>query len=470
MSGTDARSFDVVVIGGGSAGYAAALRLRELGRTVALVERDRVGGTCLHRGCVPTKALLHGAEVADVVRNAAHVGVRAVFEGIDAETLGRFRDGIVAGKYKGLQGLLAARGVETIAGTATLEAASPGAAPRVRVGDDVFEGTDVVVATGGVTRTLGLAVGGRVLTSDEALALDEVPTSVVVLGGGVIGVEFASLWRSLGADITIVEALPRLLPTEDAASSKAIERAFRKRGITVLTGTRFASVDQDAEGVTVALEQAPDAAAREPLRASHALVAVGRGPATAGLGLEEAGVTLERGFVVVDELLRTAAPHVWAAGDIVPGPQLAHRGFAHGILVAEAIAGLSPRPVPDSTVPRVTYSDPEVASVGLTTEQATERYGADRIAVSEYNLAGNARSEILGAAGFAKVIREVDGPVVGVHLVGRRVGELISEAQLVVGWEAHPEDIAPYLHAHPTQGEALGEAFLSLAGKPLHGR
>lgn len=451
-------SADVVVLGGGSGGYAAALRLAELGKDVVLVEKDKLGGTCLHRGCIPTKALLHAAEVADAARSAADVGVRAQLDGIDVAALRAYREGIVAKKFRGLEGLISTRGIRVVRGEGTLVEG-----PAVRVGDDVYRAADVVLATGSYSRTLpGLEITGRVLTSEQALDLDEIPQRVVVLGGGVIGVEFASVWRSFGVEVTIVEALPHLLPAEDVSSSKALERAFRKRGIASQLGRRFASVSQTADSVTVRLDDDSE------LVADYVLVAVGRGPATAGLGFEGAGVALERGFVRTDERLRTSVAHVWAVGDIVPGLQLAHRGFQQGIFVAEEIAGLAPVVVPDADVPRVAYSHPEVASVGLTEAQAVERHGADGIRSYEYNLAGNGRSEILGTSGIVKIVRRVDGPVLGAHLVGDRVGELISEAQLAVGWEAHPEDIAPFVHAHPTQSEALGEAFLALAGKPLH--
>lgn len=451
-------TFDLVVLGGGSGGYAAALRAAELGRSVALVEKDKVGGTCLHRGCIPTKALLHAAEVADLTRDAASVGVRASLEGIDPAGVRAYREGIVAKKYKGLEGLVKARGITVVNGEGRLEAG-----PAVRVGDDLYRGTDVVLATGSYSRTLPrLEIAGRILTSEQALELDEIPRSVVILGGGVIGVEFASVWRSFGAEVTIVEALDHLVPNEDVALSKGLERAFRRRGIQYSLGVRFQSASQTPDAVTVTLEDG------KSLTADHLLVAVGRGPATAGLGYEEAGVSIERGFVTVDERLRTGVPHVWAVGDITPGLQLAHRGFQQGIFVAEEIAGLSPVAIPDSQIPRVTYSHPEVASVGLTEAQAIEAHGADAVVTYEYNLAGNGKSEILGTGGVVKVVRSKDGPVIGVHLIGDRVGELITEGQLVVGWEAHPEDIAPFVHAHPTQSEALGEAFLALAGKPLH--
>ncbi|MEU1970441.1 dihydrolipoyl dehydrogenase [Microbacterium sp. NPDC019599] len=451
-------TFDLVVLGGGSGGYAAALRAAELGKTVALIEKEKVGGTCLHRGCIPTKALLHAAEIADNARESSSFGVRATFESIDPAGVRAYREGIVAKKFKGLEGLVKARGITVVQGEGRLE---PDRA--VRVGDDRYVGADVVLATGSYSRSLpGLEVGGRILTSEGALELAEVPGRVIVLGGGVIGVEFASVWRSFGAEVTIVEALDHLVPVEDPSISKALERAFRRRGIAYSLGVRFASATQTPDAVTVTLEDGT------ALEADYLLVAVGRGPATAGLGYEEAGIALDRGFVVTDGHLRTSLEHVWAVGDIVPGPQLAHRGFAQGIFVAELIAGLSPVAVPDAHIPKVTYCKPEVASVGLSEPQAAAEHGADAIVAYEYNLAGNGKSEILGTSGIVKVVRLKDGPVLGVHLVGDRVGELITEGQLAVGWEAHPEDIAPFIHAHPTQSEALGEAFLALAGKPLH--
>lgn len=369
-----------------------------------------------------------------------------------------YREGIVAKKYKGLEGLIKARGITVVAGEGMLEAG-----PAVRVGDDLYRGADVILATGSYSRTLpGLEIGGRVLTSEHALDLAEIPQRIVILGGGVIGVEFASVWRSFGVDVTVVEALDHLVPNEDVTMSKALERAFRRRGIASSLGVRVAGVSQSADAVTVTLENG------STYEADYLLVAVGRGPVTAGLGFEENGVTLDRGFVTIDERLRTSAEHVWAVGDIVAGLQLAHRGFQQGIFVAEEIAGLRPVLVPDSQIPKVTYSHPEVASVGLTEAQAVEANGAAEVVSYEYNLAGNGKSEIIGTSGLVKVVRLKEGPVLGVHLVGDRVGELITEGQLAVAWEAHPEDIAPFIHAHPTQSEALGEAFLALAGKPLH--
>jgi dihydrolipoamide dehydrogenase len=452
------QNFDIVILGGGSGGYAAALRASELGFSVGLIEKGKLGGTCLHVGCIPTKALLHSAEVADVARESAKYGVTAEFKGIDIGAVTAYREGIVSGKFKGLQGLIKSRGITVIEGEGKL--VSP---TTVQVGDDTITGKNVVLATGSYSKTLpGLEIGGRVITSEQALELDFVPKKVAVLGGGVIGVEFSSVWRSWGAEVTIVEALPHLVPNEDESVSKQFERAFRKRGIDFKIGVRFKSVTQNDSGVVVTLENG------ETIEAELLLVAVGRGASTAGLGFEEAGITVDRGFVITNERLATSVPGVYAVGDIVPGLQLAHRGFQQGIFVAEEIAGLNPVVIPDSNIPKVTYSNPEVASIGLSEAKAKSEYGDDKITSYDYSLGGNGKSAILGTTGSVKVVRVNDGPIVGVHMIGARVGELIGEAQLAVNWEAYPEDIAPLIHAHPTQDEALGEAFLAIAGKPLH--
>ena len=456
MSGTQ---FDLVILGGGSGGYAAALRGAQLGLSVALVEKDKLGGTCLHYGCIPTKALLHAAEVADSARESSHIGVNATLESIDLVKVNAYREGVVSRLYKGLQGLVKSRAVTLIEGTGRLTSPT-----TVEVAGTTYTATKgVILATGSYARSLpGLEIGGRVITSYEALNLETVPAKVIVLGGGVIGVEFASVWKSFGADVTIVEALPRLVPNEDEACSKALDRAFRKRGIAAKVGVRFAGVTQSDTGVVVSLEDGTT------LEADLLLVAVGRGPNASGMGFEEVGVAMDRGFVLTNDRLSTNVPGVYAVGDIVPGLQLAHRGFQQGIFVAEEIAGLNPHVIDEAGIPRVTYCEPEVASVGLTQAQATERYGADNVEAYEYNLGGNGKSQILGTTGFIKLVLEKDGPVVGVHMVGARVGELIGEGQLVVNWEAYPEDVASRIHAHPTQNEAFGEAFLALAGKPLH--
>ncbi len=449
---------DVVILGGGSGGYAAALRAAQLELSVVLIEKDKVGGTCLHRGCIPTKALLHAAEVADSARESERFGVKATFESIDMPGVNKYKDGVVGRLYKGLQGLIGSSAITFVEGEGRLVSAD-----TVEVGGQRYRGRNIVLGTGSYARSLpGLEIGGRIITSDQALTMDQVPQRVIVLGGGVIGVEFASVWRSFGAEVTIVEALPRLVPAEDAGASKILERAFRKRGIAFKTGIRFAGATQDDNGVTVSLESG------ETLTADLLLVAVGRGPNAAGFGYEEVGITMDRGFVLTDERLRTNVPNIFAVGDIVPGLQLAHRGFAQGIFVAEEIGGLNPAPIIESGIPRVTYCDPEVASVGITEAQARERFGADEVQTYEYNLGGNGKSQILATAGFVKLVRQKSGPVVGVHMVGARVGELIGEGQLIVNWEAFPEDVAQLVHAHPTQNEAMGEAHLALAGKPLH--
>jgi len=452
-------NFDVVILGGGSGGYAAALRSAQLGKSVALIERDKLGGTCLHRGCIPTKALLHAAEVADVTREAGVFGVSATLNGIDMPAVNKYRDGIVDRLFKGLTGLVGHnKNITVVNGEGRLTGAK-----TVSVGADTYTGTNVVLATGSYSRSLpGLEIGGRVITSEHALQLNFVPGKVIVLGGGVIGVEFASVWKSFGTDVTIVEGLPSLVPNEDPAVSKALERAFRKRGINFKTGVRFSGVTQHENGVVVTLEDGTT------LDAELMLVAVGRGPNATGFGYEEQGIAMDRGFVLTNERLETSVPGVYAAGDIVPGLQLAHRGFQQGIFIAEEIAGLNPRSIDENNIPKVTYSEPEIASVGLTEAKAAEKFGADNISTYEYNLGGNGKSQILGTAGFIKLVRQNDGPVVGVHMIGSRVGEQIGEAQLIVSWEAYPEDVAALIHAHPTQNEAMGEAHLALAGKPLH--
>jgi dihydrolipoamide dehydrogenase len=454
-----AQEFDILILGGGSGGYAAALRAVQLGFTVGLIEKGKLGGTCLHNGCIPTKALLHSAEVADSARSAEKYGIKATFESIDMAAVNAYKDGIIAGKFKGLQGLIKSKGITVIAGAGRLT--SPN---TIEVDGTSYTGMNIVLATGSYSRTLpGLEIGGRVITSDQALTMDYVPSSAVVLGGGVIGCEFASVWKSFGVDVTIVEALPSLVPNEDASIVKNLERAFKKRGINFSTGIRFQGVEQNDDGVKVTLEDG------KTFEAELLLVAVGRGPVTDGLGYEETGLTMDRGFVITNERLHTGVGNIYALGDIVPGLQLAHRSYQQGIFIAEEIAGLKPVIVEDVNIPKVTYCEPEIASVGLTEKAARDKLGEDRVQTQEYNLAGNGKSSILGTGGIVKLVREKDGPVVGVHMIGTRIGEQVGEAQLIVNWEAYPEDVAQLVHAHPTQNESLGEAHLALAGKPLHG-
>lgn len=453
---TDSREYDIVILGGGSGGYACALRGAQLGLSVALIEADKLGGTCLHRGCIPTKALLHAAELAGAPHEGESVGVSLTLTGIDMTKVNAYKDGVVGRLYKGLQGLAKSRKVDLINGWGRLTGPN-----TIEVDGVSYVGKNVVLASGSYSRSLpGLEISGRVITSEQALAMDWVPKRAVVLGGGVIGLEFASVWRSFGAEVTIIEALPHLAPNEDEVLSKNLERAYRKRGINFKVGVRFSGVEQDDSGVKVSTEDG------NVYEGDILLVAVGRGPATANLGYEEHGIPMDRGFVLTNERLHTGVGNIYAVGDIVPGLQLAHRGFQQGVFVAEEIAGLSPVVIEDVNIPRVTYCEPELASIGLTEAQAKEKYG--EVQTVEYNLAGNGKSQILQTTGLIKLVRAADGPIVGVHMIGARVGELIGEAQLMVNWESYPEDLSPLVHAHPTQNEAMGEAAMALAGKPLH--
>ena len=449
--------FDLVILGGGSGGYAAALRGAQLGLSVALIEKDKVGGTCLHRGCIPTKALLHAGEVADSSRHASDFGVNAQFISMDMVAVNAYKDGVVSKLYKGLQGLIKSRNITYVEGTGRL--VSPN---TIEVNGEQYTGKNIILATGSYPRTLpGLEIDGRqIVTSEEAMKFESVPKSVIVLGGGVIGCEFASVWNSFGSEVTIIEGLPRLVALEDESSSKQLERAFRKRGINFVTGVKFASATKSDSGVTITLENG----------ATHTadvlLVAVGRGPVTSGIGYEEQGITMDRGYILVDDKCRTNIPGIWAVGDIIPTLQLAHVGFAEGIMVAEEIAGLNPRAINYDGIPKVTYSEPEVASVGLSTAAAKER-GYDVVELS-YDLTGNGKANILKTAGSVKLVAQKNGPILGIHMVGSRVGELLAEAQLIFNWEADASDVAQHIHAHPTLSEAMGEAHMALAGKPLH--
>ena len=461
-----AASFDLIVLGAGSGGYACALRAAQLGFSVALVEKDKVGGTCLHRGCIPTKAMLHAAEVADSVRNGSQFGVHAAIDKVDLAGVVSYADSVVGRIYRGVSGLISARQITVVQGAGRLTMSD--GRPIVTVAEQAYQADHLVLATGSYPRSLPeLEIDGRkILTSEQALRLDRLPTSAIVLGGGVIGVEFASAWRSFGVDVTIVEALPRLVSGEDSSISAALERAFRKRSINVITGTAMSGFRTAESGVRMELADG------QQLEAEILLVAVGRGPQTSGLGYQETGVELDGGFVRVNDRLQTSIPQVYAVGDVVPGLQLAHRGFAHGIFVAEEIAHQAgvleqaPTPIVDADVPRVTYCDPEIASVGLNEDEARTRFGDSETIT--YDLTGNGKSQILKTRGFVKLVRRPSGPVVGVHMIGARVSELVGEAQLITNWDAFPTDVAGLIHAHPTQNEALGEAHLALAGKPLH--
>ncbi len=452
--------YDIVVIGAGTGGYACALRAAQLGKRVALVDRDeRLGGTCLLRGCIPTKALLRSAEVMDTIARSEEWGIVASGRP-NWDAVREFESRVVDKLVSGLAGLVKLRGIEVITGSATLAAGT-----SVEVNGRRMPATDVVVATGSSPRLLpGLSVTERIITSDQALWYGSIPASVVVIGAGAVGLEFASFYRSFGAEVTVIEALPRLAPLEDEDISKEIARAFRKRGIQAFPGAKVQEVKDAGDRVEVTYEASVTATAS----ADVCLVAVGREPVTAGLGLDEAGVELDRGFVKVDGQLQTTAPHVWAVGDVAATPlQLAHVAFTEGIAVAERIAGQDVAEIDYAGIPRVTYCTPEIASVGLTEAQAVE-HGHD-VDVERFPFQGIGKANIVGEGGLVKVVAERGaGPVLGIHMIGPHVTDLISEAMLITNWEAVPAEVAALIHPHPTLSEAIGEAHLALAGKPLH--
>ena len=453
--------YDVVVIGAGTGGYSAALRAAQLGKHVAIVERDdRIGGTCLLRGCIPTKALLQSASVMDTVNRASEWGIKASGEP-DWSAVKAFEDAVVDKLVKGVTGLIKARKIDVVHGTARLVAG-----PAVEVDGRRLDAGDVIVATGSRPKLLpDVEIGERIITSDQALWYDSIPSSAVVIGAGAVGLEFASIYRSFGAEVTLIEALPRLAPLEDEEISKEVARAFRKRGITNAAGASVQQVADTGDHVEVTY----DAGGVKTVSADICLVAVGRGPVTDGLGLEEAGVSLhEKGFVNVDGQLRTNVEHVWAVGDVAATPlQLAHVSFTEGYAVAERIAGIEVPDIDYVNIPRVTYSTPEIASVGLTEAQAVER--GHQVVTEKLDFRAIGKANIVGEGGIVKVIAEADGgPVLGIHMIGPHVTDLISEAMLITNWEAVPDEVAALMHPHPSLSEAVGEAHLALAGKPLH--
>ncbi|WP_061712315.1 dihydrolipoyl dehydrogenase [Kocuria palustris] len=450
--------FDILVLGGGSAGYAAALRGVQLGFSVALIEKSKLGGTCLHWGCIPTKAYLHSAELATEAQNSEKYGVSIGEVSVDMAKVREYKDSIVAGKFKGLQGLMKSKKVTVVDGFGKLTGEN-----TIDVDGTTYTGKHIILASGSYSKTMGIEIRDRVMTSTEALEIDWTPKSAIVLGGGVIGSEFASMWNSFGVDVTVIEGLDHLVPNEDPAIIKNLEKEFKKKGIKTNLGTFFEKVEQDDNGAKVTLADG------KVFEADVVLVAVGRAPRTEDMGYEDLGIPMDRGFVTPNERLHTGVGNIYAIGDIVPGVQLAHRGYQQGRFVAEEIAGLNPIPVEDINVPKVTFTEPEISSVGYTQPKAEEKFGKQNIETFEYNLLGNGKSSILGTGGIIKLVREKDGPIVGFHAIGKRISEQIGEGQLIVNWEAYPEDVAQFIHAHPTQNEALGEAAMGLAGIPLHG-
>ena len=455
-------AYDVAVIGSGTAGYSAALRAAQLERRVALIERDdRLGGTCLLRGCIPTKALLQSAAVMDAVNRSDEWGIKASGEP-DWSAVKSFESAVVDKLVKGVTGLVKARKIDVVQGLARLV---PGGT-AIDVDGTRVEAAEIVIATGSTPKLLpGVSISERIITSDQALWYDRIPTSAVVIGAGAVGLEFASFYRSFGADVTLLEALPRLAPLEDEQVSKEIARAYRKRGITTVEGASVQQIDDTGDTVRVAYDAGKGTVSVE---ADICLVATGRGPVTEGLGLAEAGVaTHEKGFVVVDAELRTNVDHVWAIGDVASTPlQLAHVAFTEGYAVAERIAGLDVAEIDYLNIPKVTYCTPEIASVGMTEAQAREA-GLD-VVVDTVDFRGIGKANMLGEGGFVKLVAEADGPVRGVHMIGPHVTDLIAEGMLIVNWEALPSEVAAMMHPHPSLSEGIGEAHLALAGKPLH--
>ncbi len=463
---------DVIVLGAGTGGYSTALRAAQLGLEVALIERDKVGGTCLHWGCIPTKAVLQTAEVAEAAQDAADFGVALDYHGIEVAALNAHKDAVVDKMWKGLQGALKSRGIETILGTGRLTGPNT-VEVETDDGTRTLSAPAIVVATGSTPRELPFAPfdGERVLSSDHALHLQELPGSALVLGSGAVGMEFATAWSAFGVDVTVVELEDRLLPLEDADASKEIARAFRKRDIGTMTGVKMTDVSVSDDGVTCTIDTGKGT---EEVTADVLLVAVGRAPVTEGAGLDAAGVATDRGFVVVDEYCRTDVEGIWAVGDVIPTLGLAHASFAEGFLVADQLAGLDVAPIDYRGVPKVTYSHPEVASVGYT-EAAAKESGFD-VVVERYPFQALGRAAMVKATGMVKLVAEKDddaeggaGRVLGVHIVGPRATDLIAEAQLIYNWEALPTEVAHLIHAHPSFSEAIGEAHLALAGRALHG-
>jgi dihydrolipoamide dehydrogenase len=459
---TGATEVDVAVLGGGPGGYATGLRAAARGLSVALVEEDAVGGTCLHRGCIPSKALLHAGAIADQLRQAPGLGFPVEVGEISLPKLHAFRDGIVERLHRGLLSLIATSGITTLAGRGAIRA--PGVIDVSTSAGDVTQvhAPDIVVATGSRPAELAVApIDGRtVITSNEALALHSIPRRGLIVGGGAVGVEFASLWNSLGTDVILVEALDRLLPLEEPDSSSVLSRAFHQRGIEVRTSARLEALDRHSSGVRAHVGD-------EAFDVDCVLVAVGRQPLTSGIGLEPLGVLDEGGYVKVDSRGRTRASGTWAVGDVIPTLGLAHAAVAEGLVVADAIAGLDPRPVEHDQVPRVTFSQPQVASVGLNEVTARSRYGND-VTTTVERLVGNARAIIDDVFGLMKVVAAPDGRVVGVHLVGPGVTELIAGAAMATSWDAYVDEVAAIAFPHPTLSEGMREAMLAAAGLPLH--
>ena len=472
-----ANEFDVVVIGAGTGGYVAAIRASQLGLKTAVVEKQKaLGGTCLIWGCIPTKALLEHAHALKVVQNVKEWGV-TIGEGavgIDMNQVQARKDKVVTGLTKGIEFLFKKNKIEWIKGTASITG-------RGKV--DVVDGDtqsltaakEIVIATGSMPRSVpGVEIDRkRIITSDEAIALREVPKSMVILGSGAVGVEFASIFRRFGSQVTIIELLPRIVPAEDEAISAELEKSFRKQGITIHTGTKVTKATAGADGVEIEA-QLPDGKV-EKMSADYLLVATGRGPVTQGLGVEGLGLSIDRGYIAVDNLFRTGVPGFSAVGDVIsfgaggaPHPQLAHVSSAEGIITAERIAGQDAKPINYDHVPACTYCDPEIGSVGLTEREAQEKGYDVRVGTFPFFVLG--RAKMAGEAeGFVKIVADKKyDEVLGVHMIGPRATELVAEATLALRLECTVEALIRTIHAHPTFSEAVGEAAHATHGAAIH--
>jgi dihydrolipoamide dehydrogenase len=468
--------YDLIIIGSGTGGYVAAIRAAQLGLRTAVVERRPVlGGTCLNWGCIPTKTLLEHAHALKIAQHAADWGI--TFDGaqatprIDLARVHARQENVVTGLTRGVEFLFRKHHIEWIRGTARLAGVG-----RVDVSGEAsrrIEAREVVIATGSAPRQVpGITMdGSRIMTSDQAIHLQRVPASIAVMGSGAVGVEFASIFRSFGSAVTIVEVLPRLVPHEDEAVSNELAKAFRKQGIVARTSTRVVSADRDGESVTIALSGVDGAT--DTIRVDALLVAIGRVPVTDGLGLTEAGIALDRGYVRVDELYRTSVAGISAIGDVItlghrPHPQLAHVSSAEGVVVAERAAGMSARPIDYDQVPSCTYCDPEIGSVGLTEAEAAARGYDVRVGTFPFSAIGRAR--IAGdVEGFVKIVGEArHDQLLGVHIIGPRATELVAEAVVALRLESTVEELVRTIHAHPTLSEAIGEAAHAAHGAAIH--